>query len=171
MFRLIAEERNEIRSQPMPLAFVIQRDPVLDRRSDKDRQICSIAIDRETDPKAQKHIPRSPYTVIGTSDGGGRSHTGERHETSTNPLGRLSARAAGDAVRRGGLPADRQDRTDARHYRSRLYRGGQGSTRVRGETLTHPALRAGSDCAGSAVSPPSSAFPTPECGGIRARCW
>jgi N-acyl-D-aspartate/D-glutamate deacylase len=44
--------------------------------------------------------------VIGTSDGGGRLHTGDRHEASTNLLGHLSARTAGDAARRGGLPAD-----------------------------------------------------------------
>ena len=109
----------------------------LDRRSDKDLQICSIAIDRETDPKAQKRILRSSYTMIGTSDGGGRSHTGDLHETSTNPLGRRSARAADDAARRVDLPADRQDRTDARHYRSRLYRAGK----VAGITIFDPTDR------------------------------
>jgi hypothetical protein len=33
---------------------------------------CKYAIDRNNDPLAQKHILGSPYTVIGTSDGGGR---------------------------------------------------------------------------------------------------
>jgi hypothetical protein len=137
MFRLIAGQRNEIRSQPTPLAFVISAIRFFDRRSDEDLQICSIAIDRETDPKAQKRILRSSYTMIGTSDGGGRSHTGDLHETSTNPLGRRSARAADDAARRVDLPADRQDRTDARHYRSRLYRAGK----VAGITIFDPTDR------------------------------
>src|SRR5207253_3702331 len=39
------------------------------------------------DPKVQKHILGSQYTVVGTSDGGGRPHTADRHETSTNLLG------------------------------------------------------------------------------------
>ena len=34
----------------------------------------------------QKHILGSQFTVIGTSDGGGRPHTADRHETSTNLL-------------------------------------------------------------------------------------
>ena len=46
----------------------------------------------------------------------------DQHE-SAGPLG---ARTAGDAARRGGLSADRQDRADARHYRSRLHRRRQG---------------------------------------------
>jgi N-acyl-D-aspartate/D-glutamate deacylase len=69
MFRLIAEERNEI------------------RRSDEALQTCFQAIDRNHDPKTQKHILGSQFTVIGTSDGGGRPHTADRHETSTNLLG------------------------------------------------------------------------------------
>ena len=44
-------------------------------------------IDRNHDPKVQKHILGSQYTVIGTSDGGGRPHTADRHETSTQLLG------------------------------------------------------------------------------------
>src|SRR2546422_6265485 len=36
---------------------------------------CFQAIDRNHDPKVQKHILGSAYTVIGTSDGGGRPHT------------------------------------------------------------------------------------------------
>src|SRR6516225_7846949 len=39
------------------------------------------------EPKVQKHILGSQYTVIGTSDGGGRPHTADRHETSTHLLG------------------------------------------------------------------------------------
>ena len=42
---------------------------------------------RNTDPKAQKHILGSRYTVIGTSDGGARPHTADRHEYSTHLLG------------------------------------------------------------------------------------
>src|SRR5262249_55770527 len=67
--RLIAEERNEI------------------RRSDKTLQTCFITIERNHDPTVQKHILGSQFTVIGTSDGGGRPHTADRHETSTNLLG------------------------------------------------------------------------------------
>jgi N-acyl-D-amino-acid deacylase len=69
MFRLIAEERNEI------------------RRSDEALQTCFIAIDRANDPKTQRHILGSQFTAIGTSDGGGRPHTADRHETSTHLLG------------------------------------------------------------------------------------
>ena len=62
-------------------------DAFLDLSLDEDLQTCFIAIDRNNDPKAQKHILGSPFTVIGTSDGGGRPHTADRHETSTNLLG------------------------------------------------------------------------------------
>jgi N-acyl-D-aspartate/D-glutamate deacylase len=51
-------------------------------RSDKDRQTCFIAVDHNN-PQTQKHILGSQYT----SDGGGRPHTADRHETSTNLLG------------------------------------------------------------------------------------
>src|SRR5438105_2367831 len=54
---------------------------------DEDLQTCFQAIDRNHDPKVQKHILGSAYTVIGTSDGGGRPHTADRHETSTHLLG------------------------------------------------------------------------------------
>jgi N-acyl-D-aspartate/D-glutamate deacylase len=50
-------------------------------------ETCFIAIDRNTDPKAQKEILGSRYTVIGTSDGGARPHTADRHEYSTYLLG------------------------------------------------------------------------------------
>ena len=59
----------------------------LDLSLDEDLQTCFIAIDRNNDPKTQKHILGSQYTVIGTSDGGGRPHTADRHETSTQLLG------------------------------------------------------------------------------------
>src|SRR2546423_312930 len=62
-------------------------DAFLDLSLDEDLQTCFQAIDRNHDPKVQKHILGSPYTVIGTSDGGGRPHTADRHETSTNLLG------------------------------------------------------------------------------------
>jgi N-acyl-D-aspartate/D-glutamate deacylase len=62
-------------------------DAFLDLSLDEDLQTCFIAIDRNNDPKAQKEILGSAYTVIGTSDGGGRPHTADRHETSTNLLG------------------------------------------------------------------------------------
>ena len=62
-------------------------DAFLDLSLDEDLQTCFQAIDRNNDPKAQKHILGSQYTVIGTSDGGGRPHTADRHETSTHLLG------------------------------------------------------------------------------------
>jgi N-acyl-D-aspartate/D-glutamate deacylase len=62
-------------------------DAFLDLSLDEDLQTCFIAIDRNTDPKAQKHILGSRYTVIGTSDGGARPHTADRHEYSTHLLG------------------------------------------------------------------------------------
>jgi N-acyl-D-amino-acid deacylase len=58
-------------------------DAFLDLSLDEDLQTCFIAIDRNTDPKAQKEILGSRYTVIGTSDGGARPHTADRHEYST----------------------------------------------------------------------------------------
>src|SRR5438046_10742174 len=62
-------------------------DAFLDLSLDEDLQTCFQAIDRNHDPKVQKHILGSAYTVIGTSDGGGRPHTADRHETSTHLLG------------------------------------------------------------------------------------
>src|SRR5499427_4972269 len=62
-------------------------DAFLDLSLDEDLQTCFQAIDRNHDPKVQKHILGSPFTVIGTSDGGGRPHTADRHETSTHLLG------------------------------------------------------------------------------------
>ena len=62
-------------------------DAFLDLSLDEDLNTCFQAIDRNNDPKTQKQILGSQYTVIGTSDGGGRPHTADRHETSTNLLG------------------------------------------------------------------------------------
>ena len=62
-------------------------DAFLDLSLDEDLQTCFQAVDRNNDPKTQKHILGSSYTVIGTSDGGGRPHTADRHETSTQLLG------------------------------------------------------------------------------------
>jgi N-acyl-D-amino-acid deacylase len=62
-------------------------DAFLDLSLDEDLETCFIAIDRNTDPKAQKEILGSRYTVIGTSDGGARPHTADRHEYSTHLLG------------------------------------------------------------------------------------
>jgi len=62
-------------------------DAFLDLALDEDLETYFIAIDRNTDPAAQKHILGSPYTVIGTSDGGARPHSQDRHEYSTNLLG------------------------------------------------------------------------------------
>ena len=61
-------------------------DAFLDLSLDEDLQTCFQAVDRNNDPKTQKHILGSQYTVIGTSDGGGRPHTADRHETSTHPV-------------------------------------------------------------------------------------
>ncbi len=62
-------------------------DAFLDLSLDEDLETCFIAIDRNTDPKAQKEILGSRFTVIGTSDGGARPHTADRHEYSTHLLG------------------------------------------------------------------------------------
>ena len=62
-------------------------DAFLDLALDEDLQTCFIAIDRNSDPQAQKAILGSRYTVIGTSDGGARPHTADRHEYSTYLLG------------------------------------------------------------------------------------
>jgi len=62
-------------------------DAFLDLSLDEDLQTCFQTIDRNNDPKVQKHILGSQYTVVGTSDGGGRPHTADRHETSTRLLG------------------------------------------------------------------------------------
>ena len=62
-------------------------DAFLDLSLDEDLQTFFIGVDRNTDPVAQKQILGSPYTVIGTSDGGARPHSADRHEYSTHLLG------------------------------------------------------------------------------------
>jgi N-acyl-D-aspartate/D-glutamate deacylase len=62
-------------------------DAFLDLSLDEELQTFFICVDRNTDPVAQKQILGSPYTVIGTSDGGARPHSADRHEYSTNLLG------------------------------------------------------------------------------------
>jgi len=62
-------------------------DAFLDLSLDEELQTFFICVDRNTDPAAQKQILGSPYTVIGTSDGGARPHSADRHEYSTNLLG------------------------------------------------------------------------------------
>src|SRR5436305_811110 len=62
-------------------------DAFLDLSLDEELQTCFQTVDRNNDPEVQKHILGSQYTVIGTSDGGGRPHTADRHETSTHLLG------------------------------------------------------------------------------------
>src|SRR6516162_8720971 len=62
-------------------------DAFLDLSLDEDLQTCFIAIDRNTDPTAQKEILGSRYTVIATSYAGAALHTADRHEYSTYLLG------------------------------------------------------------------------------------
>jgi N-acyl-D-aspartate/D-glutamate deacylase len=62
-------------------------DAFLDLSLDEELQTFFIAVDRNTDAAAQKQILGSPYTVIGTSDGGARPHSADRHEYSTHLLG------------------------------------------------------------------------------------
>ena len=70
-------------------------------------------IDRNTDPEAQQQILGSPYTVIGTTDGGARPDKGDR--TDYNPLaGLLGTGKAGDVAGRRRLSDDGQDCPDAR---------------------------------------------------------
>jgi hypothetical protein len=56
MFGLTAGKRNEILAQPPPRRLRSSAIRFLNRRSDEDPQTCFIAIDRNNDPKTQKHI-------------------------------------------------------------------------------------------------------------------
>ena len=125
-------------------------DAFLDLSLDEDLQTCFSAIDRNNDPKAQKHILGSQYTVIGTSDGGGRPHTADRHETSTNLLGHWvreqQVMTLEEAVYRlTGKTALMHD-----IHRSRLYRRRQGRRHhdLRSRHDRTEAARAGGDTAG-----------------------
>lgn len=62
-------------------------DAFLDLSLDEELQSFFICVDRNTDPESQRRILGSPYTVIGTSDGGARPHSADRHEYSTHLLG------------------------------------------------------------------------------------
>jgi N-acyl-D-aspartate/D-glutamate deacylase len=62
-------------------------DAFLDLSLDEDLQTYFICVDRNTDVEAQRQILGSPYTVIGTTDGGARPHTMDRYEYSTRLLG------------------------------------------------------------------------------------
>jgi N-acyl-D-aspartate/D-glutamate deacylase len=62
-------------------------DAFLDLSLDEDLQTYFICVDRNTDREAQRQLLGSPYTVIGTTDGGARPHTMDRYEYSTRLLG------------------------------------------------------------------------------------
>jgi len=62
-------------------------DAFLDLSLDEDLQTYFICVDRNTDVEAQRQLLGSPYTVIGTTDGGARPHTMDRYEYSTRLLG------------------------------------------------------------------------------------
>jgi N-acyl-D-aspartate/D-glutamate deacylase len=59
----------------------------LDLSLDEDLQTQFKCVDRNVDVEPQRQILGSPYTVIGTTDGGARPHSMDRHEYSTNLLG------------------------------------------------------------------------------------
>jgi len=62
-------------------------DAFLDLAIDEDLQTYFICVDRNIDVEAQRQILGSPYTVIGTTDGGARPYTMDRYEYSTRLLG------------------------------------------------------------------------------------
>jgi len=62
-------------------------DAFLDLSLDEDLQTYFICVDRNIDVEAQRQILGSPYTVIGTTDGGARPYTMDRYEYSTRLLG------------------------------------------------------------------------------------
>jgi N-acyl-D-amino-acid deacylase len=62
-------------------------DAFLDLSLDEDLHTYFICVDRNVDVESQRQILGSPYTVIGTTDGGARPHTMDRCEYSTNLLG------------------------------------------------------------------------------------
>ncbi len=61
-------------------------DAFLDLSLDEDLQTYFICVDRNIDVESQRQILGSPYTVIGTTDGGARPHTMDRYEYSTHLL-------------------------------------------------------------------------------------
>src|SRR6266568_3453322 len=62
-------------------------DAFLDLSVDEELHTLFQIVERGTDPKAQKEILGSNYTVIGTSDGGARPHSHDRDDYSTTLLG------------------------------------------------------------------------------------
>src|SRR5439155_1723452 len=62
-------------------------DAFLDLSVDEDLHTLFQIVERGTDPKAQKEILGSHYTVIGTSEGGARPHAHDRDDYSTTLLG------------------------------------------------------------------------------------
>jgi N-acyl-D-aspartate/D-glutamate deacylase len=62
-------------------------DAFLDLSLDEDLQTYFICVDRNIDVESQRQILGSPYTVIGTTDGGARPYSMDRYEYSTNLLG------------------------------------------------------------------------------------
>src|SRR5437899_11756247 len=58
----------------------------LDIALDDDLQTSFQVIDRNNDVEAQRHILGSPYSVIGTTDGGARPDKGDRTDYSTRLL-------------------------------------------------------------------------------------
>ena len=61
-------------------------DAFLDLSLDEDLETCFQVLDRNVDAESQRHILGSPYTVIGTTDGGSRPHKQDRFEYATNLL-------------------------------------------------------------------------------------
>ena len=65
----------------------LRRVAFLDLSVDEELHTLFQIVERGTDPKAQKEILGSNYTVIGTSDGGARPHAHDRDDYSTTLLG------------------------------------------------------------------------------------
>jgi N-acyl-D-aspartate/D-glutamate deacylase len=61
-------------------------DTFLDIALDDELRTSFQVIDRNNDPEAQRQILGSPYTVIGTTDGGARPYKGDRTDYSTRLL-------------------------------------------------------------------------------------
>ena len=61
-------------------------DALLDLVLDDDLRTKFLVIDRNNDPESQRLIMGSPYTVIGTTDGGARPDQGDRTDYSTRLL-------------------------------------------------------------------------------------
>ena len=62
-------------------------DAFLDLSLDEELETHYLCVDRNVDVESQRQILGSPYTVIGTTDGGARPDTMDRYEYSTNLLG------------------------------------------------------------------------------------